>query len=514
MPTERLCMRHTREILRHKWLLGHGHRLVHATLGVSHGAITATTHRALRAGLDWDAVCALSDDDLEQRLYPPPLPAGTPRPEPDWAHIDLELRKKGVTLELLSQEHLDQHPDGLRRSAFCDHYRAWKKSRGLVMRQHHLGGEKLFVDYAGPKLYYTDPSTGERIACELFVATLGASSYTYAEASASQQTPDFLASHVRALTYFQGVPAVITCDQLKSGVVVPCRYEPGPHTAYLDFAQHYGTALLPARPRSPRDKAKVEAAVLLVERWILARLRNVVCFSLAELNEHIERLLEDLNTRPMRVYKKSRRQLFEELDRPALRPLPPVPYEYCDWKKARVNLDYHVELSGHYYSVPHTLVHQVVELRYSARFVEVLHHGKRVALHPRSLLRGRFTTLPEHMPERHRGQAEQSPEKVLLWARNIGPMTETLCERIMGQRVHPEQGYRSCLGIARLGKRFGKARVEAAAARALATGAVSYRSVANILQAGLDREPVYDDRDAAPTPFLHHENIRGPKHYH
>jgi transposase len=506
-------MRHTREILRHKWLLGNGHRLVTATLGSSHGSISATVKRALHAGLDWQAVCDLSDAELEQRLYPPPPQAGTPRPEPDWAWVDLELRKKGVTLELLKEEFLEKHPDGLRRTAFCEHYRSWKQARGLVMRQHHVGGEKLFVDYAGPKVSYTDPATGKPVACELFVATLGASSYTYAEASVSQQIPQFLASHVRALNYIQGVPAVITCDQLKSGVAVPCRYEPGPTTAYLDFAQHYGTALVPARPRSPRDKAKVEAAVLVAERWILARLRNVVCFSLSELNERIAALLLDLNNRTMRVYQKSRRQLFEELDRPVLRPLPPTAYEYCQWKKARVNLDYHVELEGHYYSVPCALVHQLVELRYSPSFVEVMQQGKRVTLHPRSFLRGRFTTQTEHMPPRHQGQADQSPEKILLWARNIGPMTEALCERIMRERSHPEQGYRSCMGIARLGKRFGKARVEAAATRALWTGAVSYRSVCNILESGLDKVPVFDDSASAAAPVAHHEYIRGPQHY-
>lgn len=513
MPTERLCMRHTREILRHKWLLKHGHRLVSAALSVSHGVITQTTQRATRASLDWPAVCALSDAELELRLYPPAPGAGTPRPEPDYAFIDLELRKKGVTRELLHQEYLAEHPDGLRRSAFCARYEAWKQTRGLTMRQSHRGGEKLFVDYAGMKAYYTDPNTGERACAELFVATLGASSYTYAEASASQKAPDFLASHVRALGFFGGVPEAVVSDQLKSGVIVPCRYEPGPHTAYLDFAQHYNTALVPARPRSPRDKAKVEVAVQVAERWILARLRHVICFSLAELNAHIRVLLGELNHRPMRVYKKSRRELFEELDRPSLRPLPETPYIHAEWKKARVNLDYHVELFGHYYSVPHALVHQAVELRYTAEFVEVLHQGKRVALHARRHERGRFSTVAEHMPAHHRAQAAQSPETILRWARNIGPRTEVLCERIMKERAHPEQGYRSCMGISRLGKRFGKARVEAAATRALATGAISYRCVCNILEAGLDRVPLGEDSATCAVPVLHHEHIRGADSY-
>jgi transposase len=513
MPTERLCMRHTREILRHKWLLGSGHRLVTASLNVSHGVITDTTQRALRAGLDWDGVGTLSDSELEQKLYPPPPTAGTPRALPDFALLEVELRHKGVTLELLHQEYLEKNPDGYRRSAFCAHYDTWKQARGLSMRQIHHGGDKLFVDYAGMKAYYTDPATGEGIACELFVAALGASSYTYAEATRSQKVPDFLASHVRALAFLGGVPVAVVSDQLKSGVILACRYEPGLNTSYLDFAQHYGTALVPARPRSPKDKAKVEVAVQIAERWILARLRHVTCFSLAELNRNIGWLLEDLNNRPMRVYKKSRRELFVELDRPVLRPLPETPYEYSEWKKARVNLDYHVELSGHYYSVPYRLVHQAVELRFTQSLVEVLHDGKRVALHRRSLERGRFTTLVEHMPPRHQGQAEQSPQKIQLWAHQIGPMTEELCDRILREKPHPEQGYRACMGIARLGKRFGHDRVEAAATRALWTGAVSYRSVRNMLEAGLDRSAVFEDSVSAAAPVRHHEHLRGPGYY-
>jgi transposase len=513
MPTERLCMRHTREILRHKWALVVSHRRTTETLGVSHGAITQTVQRAKRAGLDWAAVCALSDPELEAKLYPPPPRNDAPRPAPDWTHVDLELRRKGVTLELLHQEYLAQHPDGLRRSAFCARYRAWKKARGVVMRQHHLAGDKLFVDYSGDKVYYMDPGTGERIGCELFVATLGASSYTFAEATLSQKTPDFLGSQARALSFFGGVPAAVVSDQLKSGIIVPCRYEPGPHTAYLDFAGHYGTALVPARPRSPRDKAKVEVAVQVAQRWIVARLRNVVCTSLSELNAQIRRLLDELNARPMRAYGKSRRQLFDELDRPALRPLPETPYTYQEWKKARVNLDYHVELSRHYYSVPHALVHEVVELRYTSDTVEILHKGARVALHRRSLERGRYTTRTEHMPRGHQEHANRSPERLLLWARTVGPMTEALCEKIFQERPHPEQGYRSCLGLIRLAKRYGKARVEAACTRALWTGALSYRSVHNILASGLDGAPLYEESAGTAAPVASHEHLRGPDYY-
>lgn len=514
MPTERLCMRHTREILRHKWLLRLSHRAIRDALGISQGTVTNTLQRAATAGLDWTLVQALSDAELEARLYPPPPAHGTVRPEPHWPTLHLELRKKGVTLALLHQEYLEQSPDGLRRSAFCEHYRQWLAARGPVMRQSHQGGDKLFVDYAGHKASYTDPATGQRVDCELFVATLGASNFTYAEATASQKSPDFLASHVRALQFLGGVPVAVVSDQLKSGVTVSCRYEPAMNTSYLDFAQHYGTALVPARPRRPKDKAKVEVAVQVAERWILARLRHVQCFSLAELNAHIQRLLAELNDRPMRAYGKSRRQLFEELDRPALRPLPEAPYEYAQWKKARVNIDCHVELSGHYYSAPHALVQQPVELRYTESTVEILHQGKRVAVHRRSLVRGRHTTVAEHLPRGHREHLQWSAERLLQWARTIGPMSEALCERILQSKAHPEQGYRACLGLLRLSKRYGAERLEAACQRALWTGAVYYRSVKNILEHNLDREACFDDSQTRAASVAVHDHVRGPGYYH
>ena len=506
-------MRHTREILRHKWQLALGHRAVRDALGTSHGTITNTLQRAKTAGLDWAAVQALSDAELEALLYPLTSTLATLRPEPDWPQLHLELRKKGVTLELLHQEYLDKAPDGLRRSAFNEHYRLWVGQRGPVMRQTHQAGDKLFVDYAGHKACYTDPATGQPVECELFVATLGASNYTYAEASLSQKIPDFLASHVRALNFFGGVPCAVVSDQLKSAVTVHCRYEPGMNTAYMDFARHYGTALVPARPRRPKDKSKVEVAVQVAERWILARLRNVQSFSLAELNANIQRRLDEMNDRLMRVYRKSRRQLFEELDRPALRPLPAEAYQYAQWKKARVHIDCHVELCGHYYSAPYALLQQLVELCYTESTVEILHDGKRVALHRRGHQRGRHTTVAEHLPHGHQEHLKWSAERLLEWARTVGPMTEALCDRILQSKGHPEQGYRSCLGLLRLSKQYGKERLEAACQRALWTGAVNYRSVKNMLEHNLDRDPCFDDSQTRAAPVAVHENIRGPGYY-
>jgi len=511
MATERLSMRKIREILRHKWAVGRSHREVAASLGVSVGAVSAAEQRAREAGLDWAAVDALDDEALEARLYGTTV-AERRRPLPDPAWIHTERKKPGVTLELLHHEFLEQHPDGYAYTQFCEHYRRWCQDRRLSMRQVHRAGEKLFVDFAGQKPQLVDPDTGEVRDAELFVAVLGASNYTYAEATATQQIADWIQAHVRAFESLGGIPGAVVPDQLRSGVSRPCRYEPELQRCYEELALHYGTVILPARPASPRDKAKVEVGVLIAERWILARLRHETFFALPALNQRIGELLVELNDRPMRHYRASRRALFEQLDRPALKPLPETRYEHALWKFVRPNIDYHVELDGHYYSVPFTLRHERLDLRHTATTVEVFHKGQRVASHLRSHLRGRHTTVPEHMPKSHQAHLEWSPERIGRWAQSIGPRTRGLVEAIFADRPHPEQGYRSCLGILRLAKRYGDARLEAACDRALQVGARSYRHVESILKHGLDRLPaaVETPRDGVPVT---HANLRGRDYY-
>ncbi len=513
MAAERLAMRKIREILRQKWELGRSHREIARSLGVSVGAVAGVVTRATRAGWDGAAVTALSDAALEAGTYTPP--AVSAHPAPDCLALHTERQKRGVTLALLHLEYLEQHPDGYRYTQFCEQYRRWCATRRLSMRQVHRAGEKLFVDYSGVRPAVVAPHTGEVTPVELFVAVLGASNYTYAEATATQRSPDFLASHVRCFAFLGGVPAALVPDQLKSGVTRACRYEPGLQRAYEELSQHYGTAILPARPAHPRDKAKVEVAVQIVQRWILARLRHQSFFSLAELNARIADLVLDLNARPMRVYRASRRALFEQVDQPALRPLPAEPYEYAQWKTARVHLDYHVELEGHYYSVPHALVGQAVELRSTATTVEVLLRGQRVASHVRQHVRGRHTTEPAHMPKAHQKHLAWTPARLESWAAQIGPSTGQLVTAILTDRPHPEQGYRTCLGLLRLAKRDGDARLEAACTRALRAGARSYRHVDNILQHGLDRLPLDaapgEPAPAAPTPVPAH--VRGGDYY-
>ena len=418
-----------------------------------------------------------------------------------------------MTLELLHLEYLEQHPDGYRYTQFCAYYRDWVKKHRLSMRQVHRGGEKLFVDFSGKKPHIVDARTGELIEVELFVAVLGASNYTWAEATATQSGPDWIAAHNHALQFLGGVPGALVPDQLKSGVTKASRYEPSIQRTYEELATHNGTVVLPARPARPRDKAKVEAGVLVAQRWLLARLRNQTFFSLTELNERLAELLEDLNNRKMRLYGTSRRELFEKLDKPALKPLPVEPFVYAEWKTVRVNIDYHVEVDSHFYSAPHELVHEQLEARSTATTVELLRNGARLTSHARSNARGKHTTKPEHMPKAHQKHLEWTPTRIVHWAGTIGPQTAELAKTILADRPHPEMGYRSCLGILRLAKKYGNERLEAAAARAVAVRARSYRHVESILKNGLDRVPIEPQTEPTQLPLVH-ENVRGGRYYH
>lgn len=503
-----------REILRQKLGLGRSHREVAASVGVSAGKVAGVFADARAHGLDAATVEALTDAELAARLYPKATPTCL-RPEPDCAALHLELRRPGVTLALLHVEYLEAHPDGLRYTAFCDRYRDWQKRQSPVMRQHHVAGDKVFVDYAGMRPRLVDPETGEIIDVELFVAVLGASNYTYAEATRTQQVGDFVASVSRALTFFGGVPRAIVPDQLKSAVIKACRYEPAIQRTTSELARFFGTTILPARPKSPRDKAKVEVGVQVAERWLLARIRNETFTSLGALNARLRELTADLNARTMRTYKASRRELFERLDRPALAALPEQPYEASTWKKVGLNIDYHVEFERHFYSAPWALRVEAATLwlRATTTTIEVFHGRERVAAHVRSYVVGGFTTKPEHMPSTHRAHAEWRPSRILAWADTVGPQTRALCEVILRERRHPEWGYRSCLGLFRLAKKYDLARIEAASARALFAGAKSYRSVKTILQHGLDSRPLPAPESKA-TPGITHENVRGPDYYH
>jgi transposase len=496
-----------------KWDLGRSHRETASAQGVSLGVVTSVLKRATEAGLDWAAVQEMAEEALDAMLYPrgPSTPSAR-GPMPDFPALNRERLKAGVTLQLLHIEYREANPQGFGYTQFCEYYRRWRANRGLTMRQVHIAGDKLFVDYSGKKAHYTDPTTGVPVAVELFVAVFGASNFTFAEATHTQRVPDFIASHVRAFAYFGGVPAALVPDQLKSAVIGASRYEPDLQRTYEDLAEHYGTAVVPARPKKPRDKAKVEVGVQIVQRWILARLRNQTFFSLGELNAAIAGLIEDLNGRTMKRYRASRRELFDRTDRPALRPLPSTPYDFAVWSKCKVETSYHVMVDDHAYSVPHTWVGFGVEARATAALIEIIRSNGDVSTHARSFVPGGATTNPDHLPVAHRKHLEWTPERIAVWAGEVGPATAALTEAILRERPHPEQGYRSCLGVLRLHKRYGSARMERACARAMAAGARSARHVESILVHGLDRLEPLNTPPAPATPIAH-ENLRGRTYY-
>lgn len=506
-------MRFIREVLRLAFGVGLSLREIERSLSISHVTASGYVARAKEAGLSWPLPEQLDDAALARLLFPRPSPPTGPRPVPDWAYVHRELRRKGVTRILLWQEYKDAHPDGYALSRFYKLYNWWADKIDLVMRQEHRAGEKLFVDFAGQTVPIVDEGTGEILfEAQIFVAVLGASNYTFAYATRTQTLADWIDAHMRAFVFIDGVPEIVVPDNTKTGITRACRYEPDINPTYHAMAAHYGTAVIPARVRAPRDKAKVEKGVQLVERWILAALRNHTFHSLAELNTQIRVLLEKFNNRPFQKLPGTRRSLYETLDRPALQPLPATPFSFAEWRHATVGIDYHIDVEGHYYSVPYTLVRKRVEARYTATVVEIFFQGNRVASHVRSFQKGRHTTDSAHMPSSHRRYAEWTPDRILRWAATIGKETERHVAAIMEHRPHPEQGFRSALGIMRLAKEYGNERLEAACKRAFSFRIYSYRGVESILKTGADRKEGKKEVLSA-LPILH-DNIRGPGYYH
>ena len=515
MPAPRIAMRRIREVLRLKDECGLTYSQIARSLRISKGSVANYLRSAEAAGLTHQDAERLDDAALTARLAPR-SPAATKFAAPDFALVYRELKRKGVTLMLLWEEYRAA-AEGVpySRSRFFERYQDFVGTLRRSMRQTHVAGEKLFVDYAGQTVPVIDAATGEERRAHVFVAVWGASNFTYAEATWTETKRDWIGAHVNAFAYAAGVPALLVPDNPKALIAEANRYEPEPNRTYQALAEHYGCAVLPARPRKPKDKAKVEAGVQLVERWILARLRHRRFFSLAELNAAIRELLEDLNQRPFQKLEGSRRSWFELLERPVIRPLPPTAFEYAEFKRATVSrLDYHVEFERHYYSVPHALVGQEVELRVTRSTVEVLYHHRRVASHARSAVRGGYTTVPEHMPAAHRAHRAWSPQRLIAWAGSIGAAAENVVAHILATKPHPEQGYRACLGMLALARKYGNLRLEAACQRAVRLGAKSRKSVASILARGLDRQPLQASLLDESPQLPAHPNVRGPQYYH
>jgi transposase len=512
MPARRISVRRIKEILRLKFELGLDNRQIARSCNIPHSTVANYLGRAEAAGLAWPLLPDISEADLEMRLFPT-VPVNREIPMPNFETMRAELlRHKHLTLELLWQEYKQAYPEGYQYSWFCELYGRWARKLDIYLRQEHRAGERMFVDHAGPTVPVVDKYTGLIKEASIFVAVLGASNYTFCEAVWKRDLPSWIGSHSRAVEFFQGVPAVTTPDNWKTGIKDPCYYDPELNPTYRDWAEHFGTVIIPARVRKPRDKAKVENGVLIVERWIIAALRHHTFFSLAELNGAVHELLIRLNQKKFKKLDTTRTRLFEEVDRPALRPLPATPFEFVERKKATVHPDYHVEVDHHYYSVPYQHQGKEVEVRLSEKTVEILLKGNRIATHIRSYVPGKHTTVEEHRPVKHQ-DLKWTSSYMVDKGRETGPATADVLQRIMDQRKHPELGYRACLGVLRLGKRYSTERLEAACRRAIVMNAASYRSIKSILENSLDREPL----EPVEIPAAHaevHPNVRGSAYYH
>jgi len=512
MPAERIPMRQVLEALRLAFDQRRSQREISLALGVSQSTVSEYRRRFAAAGLPWPLPPELDEAALEAQLFPPPPHARVPRPEPDWAGVHRERQRPGMTLQQCWIEYKATEPTGYGFTQFCARYHAWADTLEPVLRQVHVPGEKVFVDYAGQTMPVRDLTTGTVREAQVFVAALGASHRLFVWASWTQTLPDWIAAHVAMLEAFGGVPRAIVPDNLKAGVTAPCYYEPTIHPTYQDFARHYDTAILPARSKHPRDKAKVETAVQIVEREILAPLRHEVFTTLAEVQHAVSYGCARVNGRPFQRLAGSRQSVFDTLERETLRPLPAERYELAEWRTAKVNIDYHISVEGHLYSVPYRLIGETVTVRLTATLVDILHGGRRVGLHARSALKGRLTTDPAHRPKAHQAQLDWSPSRLVAWGRSVGAPTAAFVEALLARWPHPEQGYRSCLGLLALARRYPPERVNAACARAHAAGTIAYRSVKSILAQQLDRLPAEEGTPVRPLP-THHAHVRGPAYY-
>lgn len=519
MPTEKLSMRKIKQILQLHYESNMARRAISVAVGVSYGSIANYINRAKKAGISWQAAKDMDERDLARALFPNQTDSDDVRyTEPDFPQIHQELKQKCMTKLLLWEEYRQSHPnDGYSYSQFCRRYKSWCNKQAYSMRQTHKAGEKLFVDYCGPTIPIVNPDTGECINAQIFVAVLGASNYTFACASKSQKQADWINAHVKTFEFLGGVPELIIPDNLKSAVIKIHRYKPDINPAYCQMASYYKTAIIPARSYKPKDKSKAEVGVQIVERWILARLRHQTFFTLASLNLAISALLTDLNNRDFKKLPGTRKSQFDMIDKPALKSLPKFAYQYVEIKTARVHIDYHIEYDKHYYSVPHHLIKEQVEVQASSALISVYAYGNRVSSHPRSHIQGGHSTLTEHMPESHRAISEWSPERFLSWAQDIGEATKKVVSTLLHKKRHPEQNYRSVLALLSLAKKYDRQRLENACSRAVDINSPTRTSVESILKNGLDKLNSTDTSTSGKQtdlPLNDHENIRGDKYYH
>ena len=504
-------MRKIRQVLRLALEEGLSQRAISTILRISRDAVSDYVIRATAAGIGCPIPVELDDVQLERLLYPPASVRQQNTPIPDWDIIHKEMKSKGATLKVLHQEYLAQQPEGIAYSQFCHLYGIWRKSLKSYMRQTYMAGERALVDYAGPTIPILNLQTGETRTAQIFVGILGASNYIYAEAHWSQKLPNWIAAHVRMFEYFGGAPQIIVCDNLKSAVIKASSTEPIVHDGYQHMAQHYGAVIVPARPKRPKDKAKAENAVLVVERWILFRLRKRVFTELSDLNAAIAELLKELNERPFQKLPGSRWSQFEAIDKPALRPLPTRAYEYTEFRRTRIGMDGRFNVDGTPYNAPYTLSGKVVDLRITHSTVEVMYEYVRVASHVRN--EGTTPVInPQYISPANRHFGLWSPEESLDWSASIGLNVKSLLQTLLTASKAKEQGYRTTRALKQLHAKFGSERLESACCKAMEIGVNSISSVRSILRTGIDQQTSTDASHQEAS--FDHPNVRGPNYYH
>lgn len=512
MPRKRISMNKIRELIRLHEVAKLGQRAISRALSISRPVVKDYITKFEKTGLSYQAISKMDDDTLLQTI------TDTVRVNNDryntlqqqFDTISKELKRTGVTLERLWHEYRQQHPDGYSYSQFCYHYQVWRNSSELTMHISHKAGDKMFVDFAGKKMEIVDKHTGEVTEVEIFIAVLGASQYTYVEAVASQKKHDWIQANRNAFYFFDGVPQAIVPDCLKSAVNKYDTYEPEINPEYADFARYHQTAILPARPVHPKDKALVEGAVRIVYTRIYAALRNQIFHTITDLNNAIHKELQIYNTIPMQRLNTSRKQLFDEIEKKTLNALPPEKYELRTFKSLKAQFNYHVYLSEdkHYYSVPYRYRGKQLTVMFTPSIVEIFYKNNRIAIHKRNPAPNGYSTITEHMPKQHRQYSEWSPQRFINWAAKIGTHTETVIRTILAGKKHPEQAYKTCMGILKLADKYSSDRLNNACEKAIEFNYTSYKGVKYILEKNLDN---YQNELFQSHP--EHINIRGQEYY-
>ena len=510
----RLAIHWQREIARlHFYDPAQSHRAIARVTGLSATTVASLRERLLaNTELMWESLQALDDEVWCKTLGTEDRSIAKRKAAPDWEIIHREMQRPDATLDVLWQDWRKTCPEGIGYTQFTDGYRRWVRGLHIVMRRVHRPGDKLFVDFAGRTVEVRDRDGGPSTYAQIFVAVLGHSNYTYLEATATQTTSDWIRCHINCFEAICGAPQWVVSDNLKAAVWRREREEIVINPAYRDALRHYDTAPLPAGSRKPKHKAKAEVGVQIAQRWILFRLRDRVYFSLEELNRDLRELTAQMNDHPFRKLPGSRRERYEAADRGALKPLPQVRYELCDWRYGvRVGDDYHFEHDRRFYSVAVHFARERIDVRTTAKIVEAFHRGRRIAVHQLLTTPGEVSTLPEHRPIVHQRVLDGEPKELVAWSRTVGPNAEKMVRHHIESRTDATNGVRAARRMRDLARLHGDARFEEVCAYALPLNITALRSISSIIVSGADKRTA--TRPTKTQTASVHSNLRGARYF-